>query len=60
MTGKFEKAGPSGKMVIAVMYQNYAEVIKLIEEAVNLNVSVGCLDLNDLLILKAYSEYRLH
>jgi hypothetical protein len=34
-------------------------VIKLIEEAVSLAVSVGCLEVNDLLMLKAYSEYKL-
>lgn len=34
-------------------------MVKLIEEAVSLAVSVGCLDINDLLILQAFSEYKL-
>lgn len=55
MTGKFELAGPAGKLIIAILYENYAEVVKLIEEAVSLGVSVGCLDINDLLILQAFS-----
>lgn len=43
MRGRFEQAGPSGKLIIAILYENYEEVIKLIEEAVGLGVSVGCL-----------------
>ena len=60
MTGKFDQAGPAGKLIIAILYENYSEVVKLIEEAVTLGVSVGCLDTNDLLILQAYSEYKLN
>jgi len=43
MLGKFDQAGPSGKLIIAILYENYGEVINLIEEAVTLGVSVGCL-----------------
>lgn len=30
MTGKFENAGPCGKLVMAVIYENYKEVSSLI------------------------------
>ena len=43
MEGKFEDAGPSGKLLLAILYENYAEVVGLIEEAVGLGVPVGCL-----------------
>lgn len=43
MCGQFERAGPSGKLLIAILYENYSEVVALIEEAVVLGVSVGCL-----------------
>jgi hypothetical protein len=59
MRGRFEEAGPAGKLIIAIKYDNHVEVVKLIEEAASLGVSVGCLEINDLLILQAYSEYRL-
>ena len=39
----FESAGSSGKLVVAVMYGNYEEVAKIIEEATGLGVGVGCL-----------------
>lgn len=59
MDGKFEDAGPSGKLILAILYENYTEVISLIEEAIGLGVSIGSLESNDLLILKAFCEYRL-
>jgi hypothetical protein len=43
MRGRFEDAGPAGKLIIAIKYDNHIEVVKLIEEAVSLGVSVGCL-----------------
>ena len=55
MQGKFQEAGPSGKLILAIIYENYSEVVNLIEEAVTLAVPVGCLEANDLLILKAFS-----
>ena len=51
MEGRFEEAGPSGKLLLAILFENYGEVIGLIEEAVGLGVSIGCLDTNDLLTL---------
>ncbi len=31
--GQFDKAGPSGKIILAIIYKNYDEVIKLLDEA---------------------------
>jgi hypothetical protein len=60
MCGKFDQAGPAGKLIIAIIYRNYEDVLQLLDEALDLKVSVGCLEINDLLLLKAYSEYKLN
>ena len=57
--GQFEKAGPGGKIILAVIYKSYSEVISLLNEALDMNFPIGCLDIEDLLILKAYCCYCL-
>ena len=59
MRGEFERGGPAGKLLLAMLYENYPDVVSLVDEAVSLGVSVGCLETHDLLLLKSYCHYRL-
>lgn len=57
--GEFDKAGSAGKVLLAIMCKNYTEVITLLNEALDINFPIGCLEIEDLLILKGYCYFCL-
>lgn len=59
MLGEFERGGPSGKLIRAIMHGCYEEVITLIKQAVESNVAIGWIEVGDLLAIEAYCHYRL-
>lgn len=43
MLGKFSEGGPAGKIMLALICENYSEVSDLLDDALTINMHVGCL-----------------
>lgn len=57
--GKYEEAGPAGKVVLAIKCDNYEEVMNLLQDALDINFQIGCLGIDDIYLLKSYCCYKL-
>lgn len=44
---------------MAVIGENYEEVMNLLQDALDINFQIGCLGIEDIYMMKSYCCYRL-
>ncbi len=57
--GRFQDAGPAGKVIMAIVCENYEEVMSLLQDALDINFQIGCLDIDDIYLIKSYCCFKL-